>query len=389
MTGLTPAQIAERRRGITATDVPAILGMHPYRSVIDVWLEKMGDAPPVEENDRMKWGLLLEGPIRADYAMRHKARLYVPGTLTHRDVAHHKATPDALILAGEGPSVMRSALAPGGMAESLQNAVLESLGARSRVGDALHGMEIKTHRGDRGAIMGSGGFWAAQYGEPGTDEVPEHELLQCAWGMHVCELPRWDLVAFIDGLPEDYTIERNLELEAMLVDAVDRFWIDHVLAKKPPAPDGSRQYTEWLRRRWPGRGPAVQADEQTAAAIERLRDVRRLERQLADRRARYEQAIQASMGDAEAIEANGERITWKRCKDSVHTDWEAVAKEIDSGVWLARGAIGTSGTSFETLQKIDAALSAIDIDHAKQHHTKNMPGARQFRVPRAWHMETE
>lgn len=360
MTGLTPAQLAERRQGITATDVPAILGLHPYRSAIDVWLEKMGEAPPREENERMRWGLLLEGPIRADYAQRRGARIWVPGTLTHATAKHRKATPDGLVfVTGAEPYVLHATMSSTAVAAG-----------------ADRGLEIKTHR--------TGG-WHAQYGEPGTDEVPDHELVQCAWGMHVTGLPRWDLVPFIDGLPTDYTITRNLELEAMLVDAADRFWVDHVLTKKPPAPDGSRQYTEWLRHRWPGRGPAVQADEPTAAAIARLRDVRTLQRQLGRQRVELEQTIQAAMGDAEAIEADGERLTWKRCKDSEHVDWEAVAKEFRNNIAMLRDA-RTAGRPAEEICEV---LETICLGDPINRNTKTTPGARQFRVPPAWHTENE
>lgn len=357
MTGLTPAQLAERRQGITATDVPAILGLHPYRSAIDVWLEKMGeDVPCAGDPDVLEMGLELEAPVRRIYARRQSCVVGVVGTMQHRLVPHHKATPDGLVLRGD---------TPGGR-------VLHPPFPHI---DLQRGLECKSH-----SVR-----FRDEYGEPGTDEVPEHELLQCAWGMHVCELPRWDLALIMDNRMRIYHTERNLELEAMLVDAADRFWRDHVLAKKPPAPDGSRQYTEWLRRRWPGRGPAVQADEQTAAAFVGLRDVRRIERQLADRRARYEQTIQAAMGDAESIEANGERITWKRCKDSERVDWEAVAHELSGVLDLQRtfAALGVDP------QRIITALQSVDVSAIITNRTKTTPGARQFRVPRSWHKETE
>jgi predicted phage-related endonuclease len=57
---LTPAQVAERRSAMTATDLAALSGQHPHRSPVNVWEEKVGLAPPFAGTDRTKWGELLE-----------------------------------------------------------------------------------------------------------------------------------------------------------------------------------------------------------------------------------------------------------------------------------------------------------------------------------------
>lgn len=359
MTGLTEQQRAERRNGMTATDLPAILGLHPYRTAIDVWLEKMGEDVASVDDPRLRWGLLLEQPVREDYARRRGARVWVPGTLTHRTEKHHKATPDGIVfVTGGKPYVLHA-----------------SMSSPEVAAGAERGLEIKSH-----SVR-----VREHFGEPGTDEVPEHHLIQCAWNMHVVNLPRWDLVAFIDGLPADYTIERDAELEDILVEAADRFWRDHVVTRRPPPPDGSRQYTEWLRKRWPGRGPAVQAYGASATAMNALRVVRTKERSLAQERAYFEQVIQTAMGDAEAIELDGERITWKRCKDSVRVDWEAAFGALSNCV----DAVQTAYINGAAPEEIIPALMETDAEAIKNNNTKTTPGARQFCVPRAWHKEDE
>jgi putative phage-type endonuclease len=356
MSGLTAEQRAERRQGITATDMAAILGCHPYRTTIEVWLEKMGeDVPNSGDPDVREMGLELEAPIKRIYARRTRAALVSPGTLTHRAHAHHKATPDGLVWDyGQ-----------------VEGGLLLTGDARSY--DFERGLECKTH-----------GIRARdEYGEPGTDEVPEHELIQCAWGMHVTELQRWDLAPLIDNRLTIFEIQRDMELEGMLVAAADRFWRDHVLARKEPGPDGSAAYSSWLRRRYQGHGAIVQADEATAAAIERLRGVRNLERQVAQQRAQLEQEIQTYMGEATMIECSGERITWKRNKDGQAVDWQAVARALAGSVDVVRSAL----THGATPEEIIPALMEIDARAIEQHLTTAVPGARQFRVPRAWHKE--
>ena len=46
---LTPEQIEFRRRGITGTDISAIMGLNPWKSPLDIWNEKKGLAPPPEQ----------------------------------------------------------------------------------------------------------------------------------------------------------------------------------------------------------------------------------------------------------------------------------------------------------------------------------------------------
>ena len=47
-TSLTPEQIAERRNGIGASEVAAVLGIDPFKTAIDVWAEKTGRRPHEE-----------------------------------------------------------------------------------------------------------------------------------------------------------------------------------------------------------------------------------------------------------------------------------------------------------------------------------------------------
>jgi predicted phage-related endonuclease len=44
--------LAERRKGVGASEVAAVLGLDPYRSALDVFLDKIGQAPPREDTGR-------------------------------------------------------------------------------------------------------------------------------------------------------------------------------------------------------------------------------------------------------------------------------------------------------------------------------------------------
>ena len=53
---LTQEQQARRLSGLGASEVPAVLGLDPYRSPLDVYLEKTGVLPPFEGNNFTEWG---------------------------------------------------------------------------------------------------------------------------------------------------------------------------------------------------------------------------------------------------------------------------------------------------------------------------------------------
>lgn len=373
MSGLSPAQIEERRQGITATDVAAIVGVHPYTSVIDVWLAKLGRARAHDAGRFAAWGNRVEGPIREDYAERHGVRVLVPGTLTHPEHEHHRATPDGIVYPWHDHRPLR-------------------------------GLEIKKH-----------GFYVAMcgYGEPGTDEVPEYELIQCAWGMHVTGIDRWDLAVCIDGPPVDYVIHRDAELDQMMVEAVDRFWIDHVQGQREPEPDGHERYSEWLRDRYPTHreGVIVDADDRAVRAIELYRALREQQRRGATAMDIARQEIESAIGDAEGITAALDdglaQITWKRAKDSERVDWRAVAAALGEPMTAATSSptlcdllacleswsttakvMGNDGapavTAGDVVESLRLLLDAPAVEQIIKKHTAAVPGTRRFLVPRSW-----
>ncbi len=97
-------------------------------------------------------------------------------------------------------------------------------------------------------------IWAAkQWGLPGTDNVPEHIDCQLRWAM-ACTNRNLGVVYASFGEDKDdgsfahkwqatYFIRRDLEMEAMLLEAGRRFWTRHLLPGIPPPPDKTEKKT--------------------------------------------------------------------------------------------------------------------------------------------------
>lgn len=62
--------LADRRKGIGGSDVAAILGLNPWRSPFDVYLEKIDEAPPREVGEAAYWGGVLEDVVSREFAKR-------------------------------------------------------------------------------------------------------------------------------------------------------------------------------------------------------------------------------------------------------------------------------------------------------------------------------
>lgn len=329
---LTADQLALRRQGITATDVAALSGVHPYRAPINVYIEKTGDAPAFVENERVRWGNLLEPLIRQDYARRHRVDVVEPGTLQHAQHDWAMATPDGVALLAALP---------------------------------VRGLEIKTH----------GVRVAEQYGEPGTDQVPGYVLVQCAWNLYVSGLDRWDVVGFWDNQPHDFQISRDEELIGQLVEVAERFRRDHLVPRRPPVADGSRSFADYLSRRHPQQtADLLSIDDQPE--VRRLIDELRVHRELAASSehivAVEEQRVKAIIGDHEGITwtegGKMHKITWKASKDRATTDVRAVIADLEASL---------SPEQQQTLRELT------------EHHTTTKTGARTFRVPNHWNREHE
>lgn len=262
-----------RRGCITASDVPAILGMHPYRRPIDVWACHVHGIMGVDTADT-RWGQAIEPAVREWFAAETGMTVTVPGTLLAADDRRHGATPDGLC---------------------------------SLAGRVVKGLEIKAH--DQ---------WEREwYGAPGTDDVPEHEVLQCAWGCRVVGIESWALAVTFGHAPLVYEIARDMELERMVREEVDAWWDAHVVTGTPPGPDGSESYDRWMRARREPRPVDVEVEYETVRdEVEELRAALAAARQHVTEADAARQRLQRAMGEGTRIITPDGAITWRCDKNN-------------------------------------------------------------------------
>jgi predicted phage-related endonuclease len=162
---------------------------------------------------------------------------------------------------------------------------------------------------------------------PTADDIPPHFELQIRGTMAVMQRPRWYLAVWCGDRPLIYTIERDLEFEAFILDRAEREWKRYFEAKVRPPIGGSKISAAWLQQKWPThKRPDIRPA--TDAEIELLTEYGNLrveQKRLKEARAKLENQLKEAIQDREGLEWTGGRFTWRRTKDSTWVDWESMA----------------------------------------------------------------
>lgn len=281
-----------RRTGLGGSDIGAVLGLSPYRTPYQVWMEKTGRAEPFEGNLQMRFGTHAEDFVAREYsAQTGRSVQRLTAMLRH---------PEAPLIGHIDRLVIP---------EGLKRAAY-----KSEIRTDL-GLECKTAH----AMAASGDDW----GEAGTDQIPMPYLLQCATYMALTGCPRWDLACLFGNSDfRIYHLSRDEELEAMLLDEASRWWRIHILADVPPDPSTETEARQCWAKHKPGK-IVVLGEDETVMLREYARvkaEAKELEEKLTMMRdwmiPRFEDADELLGEDGKVL------ATYRANKDSQRTDWK-------------------------------------------------------------------
>lgn len=265
----------ERRQGLGATDVAGIVGVG-YRSPIEIWLEKTGQAPAPEPSWRMRMGQLLEPSIAAAYSEQTGRKLRRRGVVFDRGIPYFYCHPDREIVGEDGL------------------------------------LEIK----------------ATSHARDYDDGIPPRVTVQGQWQMSLTGRSFVD-VAVLASTTSGFmplTIERDDELIRDLRAEADRFWRYHVLERVPPEVDGTEAYRKYLASRHPrASGAEIVATPEIAL---QLAELRRREAALKAVEADVEllkNRIRAAMGDHSRMLASIATVTLN--EEAARTPWKTIAEQ--------------------------------------------------------------
>ena len=281
-----------RAKGIGGSEIAAILGKSPWATPYSVWSSKTGKIPPKEETPAMRFGTMLESLIAELYMAEKGIRLTkITNSVAHPLHPEVRCTPDYVDLDNKDVPILSIKYSPYGYAE---------------------------------------------WGEPGTDQIPKHCLLQCYWEMEVFDREQCD-VAVSFGKPEYklYHVKRDRELGAWLIKQACAWCQKHIVEGVEPEVDGSIGASEYLKARFPRNvSPLIAATPEVEGWIDELNTTRTAKKTIEEKEALLENRVKTFIGDAEGVQFQRGKCTWKTSKPSQKIDWESVARSLNPSAEL-------------------------------------------------------
>ena len=262
---LTEKQRKTRKNGIGGSDVAGILGISPWKSAVDVYLEKTEPLSAQQEldiNDRRYWGHALEPQVIRAY---EKA---TGNTVKKVDTLHDKE--HSFLLANiDGFTSDR--------------VVVEAKTADPRFGG---------------------------WGEEGTDQIPQYYLTQVAHYAYITDCKHVDIAVLFSGNKfKVYRYDRNEKLEKTIKTKMVDFWLNNVQKGIPPEPKTLADVNYLYK----DNEEPVTANSETVEIINQIRDVSGQLKELKAKKEALELAVKTFMKDNSILlNDDGEKLaTWK------------------------------------------------------------------------------
>lgn len=274
--------LEKRRNYITGTDAAALVGMAKYTNLFKVWLDKKGLAEPVEENQAMKMGKMLEPTI---------LQLY------------QDANPDHKLVYVDGYELITNESFP-------------------RLGASLDGWdETEKCPVDSKNI----GFVTDEWGDAGSDKIPDHYRVQLHVQMAVTGATHAKLAVLFHGQDfRIYVIDRDEDLLKRINDNAEKFWTENVIGDVQPEVCGDSESTNYIKEKYKkDDGKAIEPTKEILENVVKYVALKNKIGALEEECEMYANRIKAAMGDAAVVTGV---CTWKNNKDSVTTDWKAIAE---------------------------------------------------------------
>ena len=281
------AWLEKRKHYITGTDAAKLLGLSPFGSIFDVWLDKTGQAPEFAQSAAMRAGTAFESAILKMYAEDTDAKL-----------------------------------------EHVDGYNLVTCEKYPRLGASLDGwnhtlgipVDAKNIR------------WKDEkWGDAWTSDFPDYYKTQLQVQMMVTGAKFAHLAVMFSGQDFNiYTMDYDEELAQQILEASEAFW-PYVENSEMPEVSGSDAASDYIKDKYGVGTPDKEkkADEDLKKYVEDYKDACTAEKAAKLKKDEAGNRIKVFMGEATIVPGF---CTWKNAKDSQKTDWEAVAAELMAGM---------------------------------------------------------
>ena len=257
-----------RTGGIGGSDVSIIAGINPFKSVHQLWLEKIGHVEPEQtESEYAHFGTLLEPIVRKEFT----ARTGIKVRQKHM-----------LLQSTEYPF----------MYADLDGVINED--------GELAIFEAKT---------------ASQYKmDTWEEEVPAGYILQVQHYMAVTGAKKTYIAALVGGNHFVYhVVERDEVMIAKIIAMEKYFWEIHVIGGVEPVPDGSEATTNYFNSKFSNsNGLTIELPEEALAICEEYERLSEQLKELETAKSAAANQLKSYLKEAEAGTVGDRKIVWKQ-----------------------------------------------------------------------------
>ena len=255
-----------RRQGIGGSDAAAIMGLNPWKTPMDIWLEKTGEFLDDEEpeNEKMYWGNMLEDIVAREFMTRTGLKVRRRNAvLAHKQYPFMIANVDRLVVGQKA------------------------------------GLECKNI-----------GHYSAEHWEVG---VPEYYQTQVQHYMAVTGLSVWYVAVLIGGQEfRHYKITRDNSFIRELIAVESEFW-NMVETRTPPPIDGTKASTDLIKKLYPEaeKGKEIELPFEAFELIQQYEQACEQEKQIRMVKDEAANRLKDMLGTAERGSIHGRQVIWQ------------------------------------------------------------------------------
>jgi putative phage-type endonuclease len=270
----------ERAKGIGGSEITAILGLDPYKTPLDVFLDKTGQSEPFKGNEHTRAGKKLEAVV-VDYFVEETG---------------------AEIIAGDDGIIQQQLLS--------KPYILGTVDRIFKLNDSFGVLECKTTQKTID-----------------EDELPKNWFCQVQWYMGIFGLKTGAIAWLERGLNFNVVyVSFDEELFKYMVNEAEKFWLNHVQTGIAPEPISGSDIEKLFNRSTEGK--TTEANEETALVVSELAEVNEHIKTLEDKAESLKEQLKLVLQDSERLSYLGNTlITWKSSKASTIFDVETFKKE--------------------------------------------------------------
>ncbi len=325
---------AHKEPVVSASEVAALAGLHPFTTELDLYLWKAGLVErPGADSDAAEWGMILEPTILQQYAVRTGSVVLAQDPASGRAFFYRPDGTQATYRSNDYQDwggdhcaylvtdTLRHPDFP--MICHLDGVAMHELGGRWQ--------PYKVVQAKAPTFFGG-----KNYGDEGTDEVPAYVLMQVQQEMLIlgavtgCKVGG-DVPTLAGGsrwrvFPQ--------ELDTAVVSRMTKLAVEfrrRLDEGDMPDADRSERGTASLKSLWPedsGDELVVEPGSELDGFVNLLRNRTATRKKTEKAEAAAKVSVQECMGELSLILGDRFRVSWKRSKDGVTIDWQGLAKKL-------------------------------------------------------------